>query len=90
MNPGDIQNTLRAILAEVAPSAALAPSLPVDMALSDAGIDSLAMLNLLARLETEFGVSVEDDDLDGDHFVSIASMVRFLNHKLSGAVSGAP
>lgn len=46
-------------------------------------INSLAALQLVQFLEKEFGVTVEDDDLDLDNFRTLNRMDEFLERKLT-------
>ncbi|MGE0131184.1 MAG: phosphopantetheine-binding protein [Blastocatellales bacterium] len=41
-------------------------------------IDSLALVELLLRLEQNFGVQISVDDLELDHFRSLDSIARFV------------
>ncbi len=41
-------------------------------------LDSLALVDLLVRLEHEFGVQIELDDLEVDNFRSLSSIAAFL------------
>ena len=51
--------------------------------LLDSGIiDSLGTLELVAFLEREFGLIVDDDDMVADHFETIASISAFVKTKL--------
>lgn len=44
-------------------------------------VDSLGVLDLVAFLESEFGLQVSDDDLLPQNFRSIESMVRFAEQR---------
>ena len=46
-------------------------------------LDSMAVVSLITSLEDRFGLIVEDDDIDGDTFTSVGSLVDFVNDKLS-------
>jgi acyl carrier protein len=51
----------------------------VDLDLVETGLlDSLSLVELLAQLEETFGVSISADDLELEHFRSIASIAGFL------------
>jgi acyl carrier protein len=51
----------------------------VDTDLVETGLlDSLTLVELLARLEEKFGISISADDLELEDFRSIASIARFL------------
>jgi acyl carrier protein len=44
-------------------------------------LDSMAVLELVAALEARFGITVDDDELTGDTFDSLGSLVTFVESK---------
>ena len=57
-----------------------------DTDLFDSGVlDSLAFVELLLQLEREFGVTTGVDDLDAEHFRSIATIADFVRARGGGA-----
>jgi len=55
-----------------------------DESLLDSGIiDSLGILDLVTFLESEFHVIVKDDELDTEHFRSIASLAGLVDRKVN-------
>ena len=46
-------------------------------------LDSMAVVSLIAALESHFGLIVEDDDIDGSTFTTVGSLVDFVNDKLA-------
>ncbi|RKY65811.1 MAG: acyl carrier protein [Candidatus Latescibacterota bacterium] len=46
------------------------------------GLDSLAALKLVAGIEEEFGIRVEDEELTVELFESVASLSEFVRRKL--------
>ena len=48
-------------------------------------LDSLALVELLARVEQAFGVTIEMEELDLDSFRSIGSIARFVAARGGGA-----
>jgi acyl carrier protein len=44
--------------------------------------DSMGLLNLIAFLEQDFKIKIEDSELDADNFGSIDAIVSFLEMKL--------
>jgi methoxymalonate biosynthesis acyl carrier protein len=52
-------------------------------------VNSLLAMQLVAFVEKEFGIKVEDADLDLDNFRSIAAISRLVAKK-TGAVPAAP
>ena len=45
------------------------------------GVDSVSLLELVVGIEEEFGVSVEDDDFDVQHFDTVAALASFVREK---------
>jgi len=50
-------------------------------------LDSVGVLDLVAQLETTFGITVADDDMVPDNFRSVASLAAFV-HAKRAAVAG--
>lgn len=46
-------------------------------------LDSMAVVNVITSLEDQFGIVVDDDDIDGNTFVTVASLVDFVTAKLA-------
>ncbi len=44
-------------------------------------IDSLGITELIVFLEREYGIKVDDDDIDAENFRSIDSIVAFVERK---------
>ena len=49
-----------------------------------AELDSMAVVTLITSLEVQFGLVVEDDDIDGITFATVGSLVDFVGGKLAG------
>ncbi len=64
------------------PPAASRP-LPIDARLSDLGLSSLKMVNLMLAIEVQFNVAIPAGDITPDNFESITS-VEALIHRLGG------
>lgn len=47
-------------------------------------LDSMAVVTLITSLEEQLGLVVDDDDIDGDTFATVGSLLRFVQSKLSG------
>jgi acyl carrier protein len=47
-------------------------------------LDSMAVVALITTLEERFGFCVDDDEIDGSVFASLASLVDFVKRKLGG------
>ncbi len=57
--------------------------IPDDEALFEGGmnIDSIATLEIIAAIEEEFGITVEDDELTLELFDSVTSLVAYVSGK---------
>lgn len=76
----EVIKTLRSVLA-LGPASA---PLRNDSALmgSVAELDSMAVVSILTALEDKFGFIVDDDEIDGRTFASVASLTAFVQSKL--------
>jgi acyl carrier protein len=45
-------------------------------------LDSMAVVTLITSLEEQFGIVVDDDDIDGDTFANVGALVDFVSGKL--------
>jgi acyl carrier protein len=54
-----------------------------DASLDTVGVDSIAMIDLIYKLEELFGIKIPDDDVTPENFESIASLVTLVNQKCS-------
>lgn len=46
-------------------------------------LDSMAVVSLITTLEEHFGFTVEDDEIDGSVFASLATLIDFVAGKLA-------
>lgn len=49
---------------------------------SIAELDSMAVVSILTAFEERFGISVDDDEVDGRTFASVGSLTGFVEGKL--------
>ena len=47
-------------------------------------LDSIAVVNVITALEEHFGITVADDEIGAAAFVTLGSLARFVEGKLSG------
>ena len=47
-------------------------------------LDSMAVVSLITSLEEQFGLVVDDDDIDGATFATVGSLVDFVTAKSAG------
>ena len=46
-------------------------------------LDSMAVVNLIGALESHFGISVADDEIDAATFETLGSLAAFVERKLA-------
>jgi acyl carrier protein len=81
-----LESKIRTFLSENFPLGEDPSELPADASLIESGlIDSTGVLELVDFLEETFGIRVEDDELLPENLDSIASIVRFVEHKQATA-----
>lgn len=44
-------------------------------------LDSMAVVSLLTALEERFGITIDDDDIDGGTFATVGSLADFVSAK---------
>jgi acyl carrier protein len=47
-------------------------------------LDSMAVVSVITSLEERFGFAVDDDELDGSAFLTVGSLVGFVEEKVQG------
>lgn len=47
--------------------------------------DSMAVVAILTALEDQFGIAVNDDEVDAELFETVGTLVAFVEHKLAEA-----
>lgn len=83
----DVEEIVRAVLRDVLgiPAARVADfteDTPLFGALPE--LDSMAVAGLLTELEDRLGIIVEDDDIDGETFETLGTLVAFARSKVEG------
>ncbi|MYN10078.1 acyl carrier protein [Pseudoduganella aquatica] len=76
---------VKTILADVLGLGAGADALTEQSALLGAipELDSMAVVQLIAAMEEQFGFSVDDDEIDAATFASVGSLTAFVARKLT-------
>jgi acyl carrier protein len=62
---------------------------PLDAQLSDLGISSLKMVNLMLAVEVEFDIAIAQADITPENFHSLASIEALIGHTLGQRAKGA-
>ena len=65
------------------PSAAVPDPFPVNQQLSDLGVSSLKMVNLMLAVELEFDVAIPQSDITPENFHSVAAIEALVVRTLS-------
>jgi acyl carrier protein len=47
-----------------------------------AEFDSMAVVSIIAMMEEQYGISVDDDEISADTFSTVGSLARFLAEKI--------
>ena len=82
--PEEVCDRLIALVKQVSGSAAVFPSpFPVDTQLSDLGVSSLKMVNLMLAVELEFDIAIPQSDITPENFQSLASIQALVQKILS-------
>ena len=81
-----LQHQIREILAEAGRLAVPVDTIDADADLFTAGLDSLAIVNVLMRVEEQFDIELPDEMLQRKTFATIASIDRVVS-RLSGEVT---
>lgn len=64
-------------------NAALPDPFPFDLQLSDLGVSSLKMVNLMLAVELEFDIAIPQSDITPDNFHSVAAIEALVLRMLS-------
>lgn len=62
-------------------TASFTPDTPLLGAIPE--LDSMAVVTLITTLEDQFGLTVDDDDIDGATFATVGSLADFVTQKLA-------
>ena len=81
-----VEEQVRGVLRDVLSLGPRADRLKPDTALlgSVPELDSMAVVNVIAALEDRFGITVDDDEISGDTFATLQSLVDFVAAKTAG------
>jgi acyl carrier protein len=88
--PGDrsarpeIRDRLLRLVAQILGKPEAAATLPLEGRLSELGMSSIKMVNLMLAVETEFDLTIPQADITPDNFRSVASVEALLARLLAG------
>jgi acyl carrier protein len=72
----EVRRTLDEVLSLNGRAAAFGRETPLLGAIPE--LDSMAVVSLIGALEERFGMTVDDDDIDGDTFATFGALVDFV------------
>jgi len=81
--PAAIRERLLRLVGQILGTPQAAASLPVDGQLSELGMSSLRMVNLMLAVEVEFDLTIPQSDITPDNFRSVASVEALLARLLA-------
>ena len=84
VRPEEVSDRLIALVKQVSGSAAVFPSpFPVETQLSDLGVTSLKMVNLMLAVEVEFDIAIPQSEVTPENFQSLGSIQALVQKTLS-------
>jgi acyl carrier protein len=84
LRPEEVCNRLITLVKQVSGSAAVFPSpFPRDTQLSDLGVTSLKMVNLMLAVEVEFDIAIPQSEITPENFQSLGSIQGLVERTLS-------
>ena len=84
MRANEVCDRLIALVKQVSGSAAVFPApFPVDTQLSELGISSLKMVNLMLAVELEFDIAIPQPDITPENFQSVNAIRALVEKMLS-------
>ena len=78
-----LRDRLLGIIGQILGKAAEAQSIPVDERLSELGMSSIKMVNLMLAVEVEFDLSIPQNEITPDNFRSVTSIEALLGRLLA-------
>jgi acyl carrier protein len=78
-----IRDRLLRLVGQILGKPDAASSLPPEARLSELGMSSIKMVNLMLAVETEFDLTIPQGDITPDNFRSVASVEALLTRLLS-------
>jgi len=73
-----LKEQLKQIISKATGGSVAADKIGEDVPLMDLGVDSMAALEVVMELETQFGVSITDMEAGKEAFTSINSLANFV------------
>ena len=81
----NVRDKLIALVSQIlGPAVALPTPFPVERQLSDLGLSSLKMVNLMLSVEVEFNIAIPESEITPENFQSLASIQALVERTTSG------
>lgn len=81
MKQATMREDIRAFLSNNSASGAAGEFADDDSLLEAGIIDSVAMVDLIAHIESRYHIAVDEDDMTPENFQSVSSIVRYIEEK---------
>jgi len=78
-----LRDRLLSLIGQILEKGDAARALPVDARLSELGMSSIKMVNLMLAVEVEFDLSIPQQEITPDNFRSVASIETLLERLLA-------
>jgi acyl carrier protein len=78
VSQAEVRQRLLALVAQILGKPEAAATLPIEGRLSDLGMSSIKMVNLMLSVEVEFDVTIPQSDITPDNFRSVSSVETML------------
>jgi acyl carrier protein len=82
LHPGRKDRLIGLVKQLLGPAARLPDPFPLEQQLSDLGLSSLKMVNLMLSVELEFDLMIPQSDITPENFHSLGSIARMLDRLL--------
>jgi acyl carrier protein len=79
-----LRERLQRLVAQILGKPEAAASLPVESPLSELGMSSIKMVNLMLAVEVEFDLTIPQGDITPENFRSVVSVEALLGRLLGG------
>jgi acyl carrier protein len=77
-----VPERLIALVRQILGQPAASRLLPIDARLSDLGMSSIKMVNLMLAVEMEFDITIPQSDINPENFASVASVQALISRLL--------
>lgn len=78
----DIASSIQTFVYRKFPRARKQNAGPDDKLLENRLIDSLGLLDIITFIETQYAVTIDDDEVTTDHFGTMSNIANFVHHLL--------